>query len=372
MSKPRVRALTLVLWLNPMPRKISNRCREFLDHWESLRGGKVMPSLQDFLDHPNPDLQPSVMITDIISRTEIPIRLFGTALVKLVRADPTGRNFIGTFSPPGVSDPFADMGQVLTSQPCGTSNIKNAITANGHDAEIDSITLPLSTADGSPPCLAGYFQCVTELEPDDFIYQVVGYGESMFVDIGAGVPTSGVSENLDEDAVDVGSDADRFRTFEEHWRLLRGEAMVPKLSDFLNRPIPILQPNVTILDLVSAKMLRFRLIGTSIAETFGMDATGQNILDFMPLADGKVLSEVSHQIVAHCCGVEIKTDVVTSTGRSMVSGSVGFPLLRKAGETECVVWFNAIGEPNTYGEPVVSMSGFERVAWIDAGAGVPD
>ena len=74
-----------------MPRAISDRCREFLKHWESLRDGKVMPSLQDYLDHPSPDLQPNVMITDFVSRTEIPIRLFGTALVKLVRADPTGR-----------------------------------------------------------------------------------------------------------------------------------------------------------------------------------------------------------------------------------------------------------------------------------------
>ena len=63
-----------------MPRAISDRCREFLKHWESLRDGKVMPSLQDYLDHPSPDLQPNVMITDFVSRTEIPIRLFGTAL----------------------------------------------------------------------------------------------------------------------------------------------------------------------------------------------------------------------------------------------------------------------------------------------------
>ncbi|MBT6961267.1 MAG: PAS domain-containing protein, partial [Rhodospirillaceae bacterium] len=334
-----------------MPRAISDRCREFLKHWESLRDGKVMPSLQDYLDHPSPDLQPNVMITDFVSRTEIPIRLFGTALVKLVRADPTGRNFISTFSPPGVSDPFADMAQFLTAQPCGTSNVKTAITANGHDAELDSITLPLATADGSPPCLVGYFQCVTELEPDDFIYQVVGYGESMFVDIGAGIPESDVPVTSSDVAIDVGSEADLFKTFEDHWRLLESDSLIPRLSEFLNRPIPILQPYVTILDLVSPNELTFRLVGTAITETFGMDATGQNILSFMPGEDGKILSDVAFQITSHPCGAKIGSDVATATGRAMTSESVGFPLLRKENESACVVWLNLLGEPAHYGEP---------------------
>ncbi len=82
-----------------MSHVISDRCQKFLDHWESLRNGGLMPSLQDFLAVPNPDLQPYVMITDLVSETEIPIRLFGTYLVDLGRTEQTKRDFMQAFAP---------------------------------------------------------------------------------------------------------------------------------------------------------------------------------------------------------------------------------------------------------------------------------
>lgn len=355
-----------------MAKIISARCQAFLDHWNSLRQGDEMPTLQGFLARPNPDVQSNVLIIDFVSREEIPIRLFGTALVDLLRSDLTHKNCANVFAPPGASGMLTQMAEILVGHPCGATNINLAVTANGHAAEWDSITLPLTPKSGSPPCLVGFFECITDLEPDDFIYQMVGYGETAWIDIGSGTPNQDVAANTAKDSINVGTGADRFKTFIKHWHLLKGDALAPKLSDFLSRPIPILQPNVTILDLVSPEMLKFRLIGTSIAETFGMDATGQNILDFMPSEDGKTMSDIAYQIVAYSCGVEIVADVVTNTGRSMTSGSAGFPLRRKEGEADCVVWLNWLGEANYYGEPLVSMSGFKRVAWIDAGAGVPE
>lgn len=355
-----------------MAKTISARCQAFLDHWNALRQGDEIPSLKDYLARPNPSLQSNVLIIDFVSRQEIPIRLFGTALVDLVRSDHTNKNCATVFAPPGASDMLTQMAETLVSHPCGTTNINLAVTANGHAAELDSITLPLTPTPGSPPCLVGFFECITDLLPGDFIYQIVGYGETAWIDIGAGTPNLEVAANTAKDSIDVGLDADLSQTFIEHWHLLKGEAKAPKLADFLNRPIPVLQPYLTIFDLVSPEMLPFRLIGTEIADTFGLDATGQNILDFMPPEDGKIMSDLAHQIVAHSCGVEVKADVVTTTGRSMRSGSIGFPLLRKEGDADCVVWLNWIGESNHYGEPVVKMSGFERVAWIDVGAGVPE
>lgn len=355
-----------------MAKTISARCQAFLDHWTALRQGDEIPSLQDFLEHPNPDLQSNVMIIDFVSREDIPIRLFGTALVDMVRSDHTNKNCASVFAPPGASELLTQMAEILVNHPCGTTNINLAVTANGHAAELDSITLPLTPKAGSPPCLVGFFECITELLPDDFIYQIVGYGETAWIDIGSGIPPIDAAANTAEDSIDVGLDADRSQTFVEHWHLLKGEGKAPKLSDFLNRPIPILQPYITIFDVVSPEMLPFRLVGTQIVETFGVDATGHNILDFMPPEDGKVMSDIAHQIVAQSCGVEVKADVATSTGRTMTSGGLGFPLLRKEGEAECVVWLNWIGESEHYGDPIAKMFDFERVAWINAGAGVPE
>ena len=66
-----------------------------------------MPSLKDYLAHPNPDLQPNVMITDVVSKTEMRVRLFGTALVSLGHMEQTKRDFIHAFSTPGMSERFS-------------------------------------------------------------------------------------------------------------------------------------------------------------------------------------------------------------------------------------------------------------------------
>lgn len=84
-----------------MAKTISARCQAFLDHWNALRQGDEIPSLKDYLARPNPSLQSNVLIIDFVSRQEIPIRLFGTALVDLVRSDHTNKNCATVFAPPG-------------------------------------------------------------------------------------------------------------------------------------------------------------------------------------------------------------------------------------------------------------------------------
>lgn len=354
-----------------MSRVITERCQIFLAHWESLRGGEMVPSLKDYLANPNPALQPNVMILDVISRSEIPIRLFGTALVDLSRADQTHRDFMHAFSTPGMTDRFAEVALMLVSRPCGLTTIKAAITANGKEIELDMITLPLRSDDGAPPCLIAYVTCISDLDPDDFLYQVGEYRESAWVDIGAGVPDVALSTNPDNDRPDLTSTRDLFKTFSDHWFFLRGDALVPKVSHFLNRPIPVLQPHLTILDVESPERIVQRLIGTALTENYGQDLTGENILDYLAPDYAKAFNELLSQMIKTPCGCDMRSTNVATTGRIMELRSIGFPLERREGEPPSVVWFNQEVEPTLPGRKGHGISDFHVSEWIDIGAGVP-
>ncbi len=198
-----------------------------------MRAGKIMPTLQDYLAKPNAELQPHVMMLDLVSKTEIPIRLFGTALVKLTQTDKARHDFMRTFAPPKMAARYAEVAHVLASLPCGTTNIKLAVTSKGYHVELDCITLPLEPYPGSPPCLVMFGERTTELDPNDFVYQVIGYGGSSWIDLGAGVPEIVIPASTQTDEIDLQSQDDLFETFKEHWFYLRGDDQIPTVSEFL-------------------------------------------------------------------------------------------------------------------------------------------
>ncbi len=355
-----------------MSHVLSDRCKQFYDHWDSLRHGKILPTLQDYLDQPNPELQPHVMMLDLVSKTEIPIRLFGTALVELTRTDKTKHDFMHTFAPPRMAARYADVAQLLASFPCGTTNIKLTVTSRGYNVELDCITLPLEPYPDGPPCLVMFTECTTDLEPNDFLYQVVGYGGAAWIDIGAGIPELGIEATSETDEIDLQSQDNLFDTFKEHWFYLRGAQQAPTLSEFLNRPIPVLQPHLTMLDVDSREHLVFRLIGTGMADILSMDATGQNILDFTDPHSRESLYDTVFTMVDQPCGAELESSVISTTGRPYRLHSMGFPLRRKDVQTGCIVWFNKPIDTATTRKPGVSMSNVELLNWIDVGAGVPE
>ena len=149
------------------------------------------------------------------------------------------------------------------------------------------------------------------------------------------------------------------------------DKVVPRLSTFLNRPIASLQPHVNIVDVVSPTEIRSRLIGTALADKFGRDPTGQNILEYISVTDGKMLSDLVFKMIAQPCGVEMKGLVVSADGAVMRSCSMGFPLRRNAPDAQCIVWLNKIDEPYEFGKSQEKIDNLEFLRWIDVGSGVP-
>ena len=355
-----------------MPFIPSERCEAFLRHWESLRGGEKIPTLKDFLTRPNPAIQPNIMITDFVSPTEIPIRLFGTALVTLTRSDQTKRDFVDAFATPSLIDQFAKIAEVLGSVPCGASTTLAGITARGHDVRLEMTSLPAQPYPNGPRCILSFVECPMVLGIDDFVYKTGESLDAVWIDLGAGVPDFALTTGPEKDRQDCSSRPDFFTEFSDHWFSLRGDQDVTKLSDFLNRPHPTLQPHVTIMDVESPARITFRLVGTSENELYGADVTGRTLNDVMPPEMVKEATDPILKMISVPCGRELISSVMSETKVLRKVRHIGFPLKHKDGVVRSVIWFSQpleILRPKPFDK--AGVIDLNEHGWIDIGFGVP-
>lgn len=162
------------------------RCLAFLEHWKSLRHGAVVPTVEDFLDRPSTTHAPLVFMVEVQGDSLIP-RLHGTGIVARWNRDITARKMHDARDH-GYLKELLDNYRTVMAHPCGCYLLNEYFTASGAIARVRVIYLPLTSKPGRPPRVVGY-SC--ELEPrygDDFVAELHGTMEALWVDIGAGLP----------------------------------------------------------------------------------------------------------------------------------------------------------------------------------------
>jgi hypothetical protein len=160
------------------------------------------------------------------------------------------------------------------------------------------------------------------------------------------------------------------RKFLDHWKGLCRPGSVPSLADFLDNPVPSLQPWLNINDVDDTASYRIRLIGTGVADCFGRDFTGTNALD---LIRGETLDALTlfHTNICNIpCGLHQEFLASSAKGRELAMFSFGLPLLRKEGRRS-VVWFLEVFAEPSVREEGVSLTKIGKPRWIDLGFGVP-
>jgi len=165
----------------------SPTCRGIKDRWIALRSGKI-PSLQEFLSNPDPKLQPSTVLVDVVSPEMLRIRLFATELVKVAGIELTGANLLD-FA--GSSETAAELWKtthLITDHPCGLWSHKLASTASGRHVTIEEVSFPVVPFSGGAPCLASGIALVKALEYRDTVFRLERYTDACWIDIGFGVP----------------------------------------------------------------------------------------------------------------------------------------------------------------------------------------
>jgi hypothetical protein len=165
---------------------------------------------------------------------------------------------------------------------------------------------------------------------------------------------------------------DHCRQFLAHWQSLRVGEALPTLKDFLGKPLPILQPNVAIKDVIPPKTLRVRLFGTRLVDVVGVDLTGHNLIDFAgnpAMADA--LWWYHHTVAVHPVGLASVKLAATASGRSISFEDVELPLTPFPGGPLCVACCLGFVEVLDFKDPMFRFNDHASAHWIDIGWGVP-
>jgi hypothetical protein len=164
----------------------SASARQFFAYWDSLPKVDFVPDRQDFSPSRIATLMPAVTILEVVSEDIILQRLTGTAVCRSLGFDPTGRSVADLMSPLLWPD-YREMISLQLSVPCGRQNMLRSRRANLVDrAEV--LVLPLRHARSGHWMLLSYFDELAPVGYDPGPYEILGYEETRWIDIGAGVP----------------------------------------------------------------------------------------------------------------------------------------------------------------------------------------
>lgn len=160
--------------------------KQFFDYWNGLPKNGVAPDKSAFNPARIAPLMPAVSILEIFSDTVVMQRLAGTGLCRAMGFDPTGRNMLDLMAPELRPD-YVKLVQTQISRPCGRWNIIRSRRADMVDrAEV--LTLPMYHRVNGNWMILSYFGALKPVAYDPGPYQILGYEDTKWIDIGAGVP----------------------------------------------------------------------------------------------------------------------------------------------------------------------------------------
>ncbi len=165
----------------------SPEVQRFIAHWRSLHKVGLVPTLQEFLTHALPDLQPYVIILDVVSDSNLHVRLLGTGLVQFAGRELTKTNALDIYAPHLRKRAVQNCTTIIT-HPCGQVTERLMNTAGGITVATTGIALPLRSKGGEINCIAAYNAPRSPVAAGDPAIIVSDISMSEWIDIGAGVP----------------------------------------------------------------------------------------------------------------------------------------------------------------------------------------
>lgn len=166
------------------------------------------------------------------------------------------------------------------------------------------------------------------------------------------------------------------RSLAKAWQRWRDGNLLPRRDHIKIGEIKRLLPGITILELHSADELIFRLAGTMITETLGIELTGRNYLDFAPKKDrarrgGRAMAQGRQP-----CGALFLLPIPFPSGRVVPTEVLSLPCLPKNdGEPIQLITMNCALDSTTLLSPAANPERFSTAnefRFVDIGAGTPD
>ncbi|MCB2106808.1 MAG: PAS domain-containing protein [Rhodobacteraceae bacterium] len=170
-----------------MKDRLAPDVQRFFDHWKSLPRDGKLPRVRDYLDRVKADLQPNVLLLDVVSATEVYVRLIGTRLVDLTGRELTRTNSLDIYAP----DLRVEVGRscvTMVTHPCGQISKRTVKTSGGMLLAASSIALPLGVDGNLLGCLAAFTEMHDPVATDETMTVIQRLTDRHWIDIGYGIP----------------------------------------------------------------------------------------------------------------------------------------------------------------------------------------
>lgn len=160
--------------------------KRFFGYWDSLPKEGAVPDRSSFDPVRIAALMPAVTILEVFSDTMIMQRLTGTGVCRAMGFDPTGRNALDLMSPELRPD-YIKLIHTQLSFPCGRWNIIRS-RREGMIDRAEVLTLPLRYRPTDRWMILSYFGALRPVASEPGPYAILGYEDTRWIDIGAGIP----------------------------------------------------------------------------------------------------------------------------------------------------------------------------------------
>jgi hypothetical protein len=187
-------------------------------------------------------------------------------------------------------------------------------------------------------------------------------------------PTSSFArvESIPVDAITF-QDAPEMAAFAAHWLRLRKVSLVPRLSDFLDAPVPNLQPFVAISDVLAPDQIKVRLFATGLVEVMG-ERTGSAIEEVYAKGAREAVCALAWEAVTRPVGYVCVRCIKTPSGLDLGISTISLPMLNASAAPVVVSYIHITKKRVLLMEEAQAdvVHHVELTHWIDIGAGTPE
>ncbi|MBL8629997.1 MAG: hypothetical protein JNM81_10240 [Rhodospirillaceae bacterium] len=163
--------------------------------------------------------------------------------------------------------------------------------------------------------------------------------------------------------------------FFESWEDLPMNGLVPSLSNYLDNAKPHLQPNVTIVDVLSQTHMVVRLFGTRLESVSGLAPTANDLM-LLYSPDARTLARtIVWETVTRPVGYVCTRKVRTKSGLLLDCPAIGLPIAVDDSAMKCFITYSSVGNAQQALEARDSIIMVEDIIfehWVDIGAGEPE
>ncbi len=165
------------------------------------------------------------------------------------------------------------------------------------------------------------------------------------------------------------------RAFAYAWQAWRGGDLLPKRSSVRIEDIARQLHLVSVIEVISPDIAKFRLAGTALCQAMGVELTGLNYFDFTTPEERGPRIARTLKLVEQPCGSHFVFPIAYSSGRTVQSEIVSLPVQPDDSSAPPQIFGIATAlEETTLDRPVAQPRQLplpEGFQFVDIGAGVP-